>query len=62
MQTETNTQPPRNTASQDLTKGLRCPYRKPEIVTYSEEEILATLGPAQAQYSKPDAGDGGGFM
>ena len=37
-------------------------YCRPEMITYDEDEILAVLGPAQARYAKPDAGDGGGFL
>lgn len=36
-------------------------YEKPEVVTYADDEILAQLGPAQAQYAKPDSG-GGNFI
>lgn len=43
----------------DVTRPV---YEKPEVVSYADEEILAQLGPAQAQYAKPDAGDGGGFI
>ena len=46
-----------------VTDVTRPVYEEPEMVTYAGEEILAQLGPAQAQYStKPDAGDGGGFI
>ncbi len=62
MQEDTATQSPRTRASQAVEKDLRCLYRKPELVSYSENDVLAILGPAQAQYSKPDAGDGGGFL
>ena len=37
-------------------------YEKPEVVSYADDEILAQLGPAQAQYAKPDAGGGDGFI
>jgi hypothetical protein len=29
-------------------------YETPEVVTYTDEEILEELGPAQACYGRPD--------
>ena len=29
-------------------------YETPEVVTYTDEEILEELGPAQAIYGSPD--------
>jgi hypothetical protein len=29
-------------------------YEAPEVVTYTDEEILEELGPAQAIYGQPD--------
>ena len=38
-------------------------YIKPTVVSYNQDDLMLNLGPAQAQYStKPDAGDGGGFI
>lgn len=33
-------------------------YEAPEVITYTDEEILEELGPAQTLYSSPTGGGG----